>query len=307
MKKYSIILSVVIIALASCQKNATGVKLPPAKIQLVVQSFISPQDSLIKVNVSESTPIFGQTQQNNLGSSTLLDAKVEITHNSVIYNLLYDAKELAYIIDSNHLKIIAGETYSIKVTRGSETVTANCTVPFAVPFDLSLDKIELKAEIDPQSKDTLTKYYRLTTSFTDQPSPSDYYRLYINSNSTTWEYLYNNQGGIIDSVLSSHPNFTSFEKEEQEYVTDVDQNGQRIFQNSTIYLGTSSISNIVSSEITLGIMHTDINYYKYHTSALAHLNNQGNPFAEPSLVFTNIQGGLGIFAAYNYRYWTKNL
>ncbi len=309
MRKYIIILSVIIITMASCQKNATNVKLPPAKIQLVVQSYISPQDSLIKVYVTESTPVFGQKQQNNWGIiNSLPDAKVEITHNSVVYTLLYDGNELAFTIDSSHLKIIAGEIYSIKVSRGSETVTGNCTVPFPPFSNLSLaKKIELKAELDPHTKDTLNIFYQLRTYFDDRQSLGDYYRVYISSNSQIWEYLYNTQGNITDSVLSSRQNFAFFEKAEQEYVTDVDINGQRIFQNSTIYLSDKRTGNVVSTEITLGIMHADVNYYKYHTSAIGHLNNKGNPFAEPSLVFTNIQGGLGIFAAYNYRYWVKKL
>jgi len=306
MKKYYIIISAILITFASCQKNATGVKLPPAKIQLVVQSFISPQDSLIKVYVSQSTPIFGQTQ-NTGGYNCLKDAKVEITHNSIIYNILYDAKEVAYIIDSNHLKIIAGETYSIKVTRGSETVSANCTVPFALPFDLSLDKIQLQAEIDPITKDTINVSYRLATSFTDLLTPSDYYRVYINSYSTNWEYLYDNQGNIVDSFISDHSNLAYFENGDQEYISDTEYDRMKILQNSTVFLSGGRSASIFSAKISLGIMHTDVNYYKYQTSAIAHLNNQGNPFAEPSLVFTNIQGGLGIFAAYNYRYWTKNL
>lgn len=308
MKKYSIILSVIIIIFASCQKNATDVKLPPAKIQLVVQSFISPQDSLIKVYVSQSTPIFGQSQQNNGGSITLPDAKVEITYHSIIYNLLYNSSEDAYIIDSNHLKIIAGETYNIKVSRGGETVTASCTVPFALPFDLSLDKIQLQAEIDPITKDTMNTFYRMATSFTDLAPPSDYYRLHISGTTKSVQYFYNSQGNIIDSSFSDHQNYAYFENNDQEFVSDVDNSNTKILQNSSLYLNDKQQSGkLVSTNITFGIMHTDVNYYKYHISANAHLNNQGNPFAEPSLVFTNIQGGLGIFAAYNYRYWIKKL
>lgn len=306
MKKYIISITLLVFVFSSCQKDATNVKLPPAKIQLVLQSFISPQDSLIKVYVTESTPIFGQTQ-NTGGYNCLKDAKVEIIHNSIIYNILYDANENAYIIDSNQLKIIAGDDYSIKVTRGNETVTGSCTVPFPLSFDLNLDKIELNAEIDPQTKDTINVSYRLATSFTDLLTPSDYYRVYINSYSTNWEYLYDNQGNIVDSFISDHSNLTYFENGDQEYISDTEYDRMKILQNSTVFLSGGRSASILSTKISLGIMHTDVNYYKYQTSAIAHLNNQGNPFAEPSLVFTNIQGGLGIFAAYNYRYWTKNL
>jgi len=42
---------------------------------------------------------------------------------------------------------------------------------------------------------------------------------------------------------------------------------------------------------------TDIHYYNYHRSVF---NFDGeNPFSEPSPVYSNIEGGLGVFAAFN--------
>ncbi|MDZ4759134.1 MAG: DUF4249 domain-containing protein [Bacteroidota bacterium] len=305
MKNYIIIFLIFPTVFSSCQKDATNVKLPPAKILLVVQSFISPQEALVKVYVSKSTPIFGYKQQANY--NTIKDATVEITNNNIVYKVLYSIQEDAYTIDSTLLKIIAGETYNLKVTHGTEMVTASCVVPYTLPFDLSLDKIELKAEIDQHTKDTMSTYYRLATSFTDLKSPSDYYRLFISSESKIWEYVYDNQGNIIDSNLNGRNNYAYFENDEHEFVTDAEYDNKKVIQNSTIFLAEGKGERIQRTSITFGIMHTDINYYKYHTSAIAHMNNQDNPFAEPSLVFTNIQGGLGIFAAYNYRYWVKNL
>jgi hypothetical protein len=44
---------------------------------------------------------------------------------------------------------------------------------------------------------------------------------------------------------------------------------------------------------------TDQHYYWYHRSVYQQQTSDGNPFAEPALIYTNMQGGLGVFAAFN--------
>jgi Domain of unknown function (DUF4249) len=40
-------------------------------------------------------------------------------------------------------------------------------------------------------------------------------------------------------------------------------------------------------------------YYRYYKSQELYADAQGNPFAEPITVYTNIREGYGIFAAYS--------
>lgn len=42
-------------------------------------------------------------------------------------------------------------------------------------------------------------------------------------------------------------------------------------------------------------------YYQYYTSLTRQLENKDRPFAEPVIVFNNIENGLGIFAGFNHR------
>ena len=44
---------------------------------------------------------------------------------------------------------------------------------------------------------------------------------------------------------------------------------------------------------------TDRPYYLYHESIAKQNNAADNPFAEPVFLYTNVQGRIGIFAAYN--------
>jgi hypothetical protein len=46
------------------------------------------------------------------------------------------------------------------------------------------------------------------------------------------------------------------------------------------------------------VYNADVNYFKYHRSLQQRLDTE-NPFTEPSIIYTNIKGGLGCFGAYN--------
>lgn len=49
--------------------------------------------------------------------------------------------------------------------------------------------------------------------------------------------------------------------------------------------------------VTVQVLSTDENYYKYHKRLNEYVSD--DPFSEPSPLTSNIQGGVGIFAAYN--------
>lgn len=46
------------------------------------------------------------------------------------------------------------------------------------------------------------------------------------------------------------------------------------------------------------VYNTDEHYFKYHRSVQTR-GDSDNPFVEPSLIYTNVEGGLGCFGAYN--------
>ncbi|WP_026631124.1 DUF4249 family protein [Dyadobacter alkalitolerans] len=50
--------------------------------------------------------------------------------------------------------------------------------------------------------------------------------------------------------------------------------------------------------LLLQVFNIDVNYYKYLRS-LETTQNLDTPFSEPAPLYSNIQGGLGCFAAYN--------
>ena len=56
-----------------------------------------------------------------------------------------------------------------------------------------------------------------------------------------------------------------------------------------------AIKNFLDS-LTIQLLTTDYHYYQYHIS----INNyeSGNPFAEPTRIYSNVENGYGVFAGY---------
>jgi hypothetical protein len=53
------------------------------------------------------------------------------------------------------------------------------------------------------------------------------------------------------------------------------------------------------ARVVMQLLSTEPLYYRYTDAVIRQRENRNNPFAEPVLIPTNIQGGLGCFAAYN--------
>lgn len=100
-----------------------------------------------------------------------------------------------------------------------------------------------------------------------------------------------------------------------QYTSDLNQDGQSvtspkgIIPNYLNYTYFDSLSNgyyggnvpITKRPVSVNgmLLHVDKNYYDYHRTLQQQNDIDGNPFAEPVLISTNIEGGLGCFGAYN--------
>ena len=54
-------------------------------------------------------------------------------------------------------------------------------------------------------------------------------------------------------------------------------------------------------------MSVDQAYYQFQEAVIRQRRSRNNPFAEPVLIPSNIDGGLGCFAGYNNAILTKTL
>ncbi len=312
------------VGLVSCETLVNTIpdsKLPKTESQLTLFSFISPQDSVIKVKVGQTTPVFstvpimpeppfvlvdGDTVFTN--SDTFSGATVTITNGESKVTLPYRPKDEVYAIPISQFPIRAGQTYTLTVTDGRRTAKATCKVPSEQVAIKNYALDTLYTSIFGRRDTTL----RLSYTWDDLPGKADFYRVrafelyeysvltfneaelyliekrkqnrfYFSWNATGNRSVFQNDVNIDGTTFSSPQGQKKPEKEE-------------VFRQ----LSGNTSKPDRSPELLgvyLQLLHTDENYYLYHRSLQQ--TRRDNPFSEPALVYTNVDGGLGIFAGYS--------
>lgn len=267
---YKIIHSISIIFLVilfnSCTKDA-DVKLPVVDSKLVINSFISPQDTIVKVEVTLSQPLYNNSNSGQYFNVT--NATVQINDGITTKTLVYNSIENYYSINVSQFPILVGATYHLTVaTPDGKNINASTSIP----ADNSTLTFLSHIINNPNQQDT----YAIETKWTDSPGNEDYYRI----------SYYDKQfyQGNID---------TSYSLLFSGNLSDKGNDGGTFSQNFEVYKSNSTGS---TGEIYLN--HATKEYYLYHTK-LIDASNSGGPFSEPVQMYSNINGGYGIFAGFN--------
>lgn len=274
---------------ASCEQDATNVDIPVIEPKLVVQCFVSPQEEYIRVFVSMSNPVYNNN--NNVNEKWVRDADVKIsdgiTTKQVVFEPLSDTH---YELSATQMPIVAGKTYTLMVnTKDGHSAKATCTVPYHSDTASLTYKWDTTANRD-NNIGQITRTVRLNMDWKDIAGGSNYYRAgalvrRVQSNSSSGESLQMMYG----------PTYSDLQ-------TDKGKDGQKMVMNDLSAEVVEQFGGVVGGfsyrpvGIRMFILSCDENYYKYHKTAV---NNGGDPFSEPTLVYSNIQGGLGCFGAFN--------
>ena len=280
-------LSATIALLSGCTKDVTNIKLPETNSKLVVGCFISPKDTVIVVTLSRSNPIFGPNHNNNSNNLLVTDASVTISDDAASVTVPYNSANERYELQSGLFPIMPAQTYSLTIsTPKGESVSASCTVPISNLTSLTVDFIDT----------TITNpndYLRINVKWQDIPNQTNYYRAY-------GEII------LIDPFPSSNNDTVPYEMYAPKSVlNDNEKDGKDMAASLEGYIpygidnGVQQTVKIIAYDIYL--LNIDAEYYKYQYS-LDHYSYGGDPFSEPSPLYTNIKGGLGIFAAYQKLY-----
>jgi len=268
MKRIVKILWMGIIALtvfSGCEDVAKNVKLPPVEKKIVVQCFISPDDDFINALVSWSKPVVGSSLDDE--PEYIITAKVEISDGTNTGIMLWDESMELYVLPGSSFPIEAGKKYFLTVSLpDGKKVTSTCQVP------LTQNKTFVLSKIDSLEEDTWgTTLITCTFKYKDhEPSVKNYYR--VDGSPKLYDF---------DEELGGEF------KEDSEFQTDY------LFKLS-FYESAVQFSRKANAWIING----DYNYYMYHKTLQGAQRNFGL-FSEPSIVYSNIEGGIGCFGAYN--------
>ncbi|OIN60191.1 hypothetical protein BLX24_04975 [Arsenicibacter rosenii] len=266
--------------------NVPDAKVPQSVQKPVVVGFISPQDSLLAVSIQLTDVVIGTASS----VSNVTNAVVTISENNRFVALRYlDNSQGIYIAQARNFPIEAGKTYTLRVTMPSgQTLAASASVPAAVP---------IQQVVFDSAQTTTTQTASLSIKWTDPAGQPNYYRI---------------KGDQVYSLTQPTGTYTAtidlaFRNENFRYLlTDANRDGQTLTSSSGYYQpytvnGTGgAVSRLPGNILTLRLLTVDKMYYDYHSALQQFSDANGNPFAEPVLLPTNIAGGgIGCFAAYN--------
>lgn len=156
-----------------------------------------------------------------------------------------------------------GDVFGIEVNDAQgRRVTGTATVPTVVPIDSVT--YEFNNRTGDNYKALLIAYYQ------DPAAPKDYYRFQIHKS---------------DSIYGS--------PDTDRLLNDELVNGE------TVPMGTG-YRYVPGDTVTVTLYHTDEPYYRFRSSTRDARNANGNPFAQPSAVYSTVQGGIGVFTVLRY-------
>ncbi|MBD2767568.1 DUF4249 domain-containing protein [Hymenobacter sp. BT664] len=270
------------LALAGCgslQKDI-DVPLPNYSSELVVECYLEP-DKVPSLAVTTSVPylsgVLPQVPNDVTVSLTMPNGTVVPLAFSPNYEALVDtAKGVKFHTHIARDPLVAnpGDVFKLDVrdTKGRH-VTGSATMMSFIP----IDSVEYKFNDKP---DPERRAYFLT-NFRDPADPDDTYRLLLHKGSPA-------KGALLKSP-------------------EVDLAIQdRLINGKPVVLGTS-YRFYPGDTVTATLYHTDPAYFRFRQSVRDARGANGNPFAQPSAIYSTVRGGVGVFTVLSGTRATKIL
>lgn len=273
MNKIIILIIIVAAMITSCEREVKNIILPEFRQKLVIHSYISPSDTLSFVRVSSNRRIYGEL---NTGENTG-NLSATISNGTTTVNLTRVTD--GFLFRPGNMKIEEGKSYTLKVISDKGlSAEASCTVPLKRDFMIEADTSR-SFYAEPYNGG----YYRIQAiiHLTDFPGESNYFRF------SCKELLY-------DPGYYYYPEKFQLLGQKQEFFDDSGKDGRKFLVD---IITASEPYKSDSAFLVFYIQNTDKAYYTFHKS-LENYSGGSDPFSEVSPLYSNINGGLGVFSAY---------
>ncbi len=272
MKKYSYILLIIIAALGCRNAQDVDLVLPAYDGKLMIECYIQPGQGY-KMLLTESVPYLQYAI-----AKPVNNALVTITYNgntdTLFYNTkLIDAEDTNKIYNYTNAKVKVPQDYKgsfqlyIKVTDG-RVATATTTIAPKATIDsayVSLNNQTRNLYAYIADKQTDTKYYRFMVFQED------------NTGLQTQSTITDNKQLKLSPFIFNTPT-------------------QLVFKSKGDFFETQK--GLIDS-VALRVIEINKDYYDFLVSIRNAQNANGNPFAQPASIQTNINGGSGIFTGFD--------
>ena len=287
--KTGFLLIVFVLAGVACT-TVVDFDIPLDKPKVVVNSLFSP-DSVWRIQISRSNTILA----NSAGSYFLpvTDAIVLLLDqdNQLLETFTGFSDQFFTYSYSGKSKPMPGQTYHLRVSINDEPdIRVVNTVPTQVP--ITSIEIDSSGVMDGEP-------IKMHVSFKDPVMDKNYYTVKIIEDAV---YFVNNDSvrltqeiyfEVIDQSLGND------ERGQEKLINDNRFNGKDYTFNLKLYRRYSYGVQASEQHTRVLLLNVSEEYYKYFSTKNLQDYTNGDPFAQPVQVFTNVENGLGIFAAYS--------
>lgn len=264
-------------AIAACNlEQEIDLELPTYDSQPVVECYLEPGQPfslLLSRSAAYFDPFPSLNDGNFVDQLLISDAQVTITHNGKTYELdnqLYLNPFTNKIFNYYSSEIVPTDLdhdFELNITLSDGSIIEARTRLLPV---IPLDSIVVELP-DPEIREESDTLYRVLTYFTDVPNERNYIRRMLHFSS-------------LDSIP------------DQDFVTD-----DRFVENVVVF--GSGYDYARGDTIYNTLFHIDEAYYEFLNSVFTARDSNGNPFAQPSPVISNVTGSanaIGIFTCLSY-------
>ena len=166
-------------------------------------------------------------------------------------------------------------------------MTGLCTVPLSVPLD------QIRFEEDGPAIDNSINKSEIEIEFKDTPGVSNFYEvsaLHFEENFGFEPFYSVVFGESLDPATTTGINYASL------ILDDLSFEGE--IKNLSIIIDKQNIQT-VEEKLYLSWRVTTEDHFLFNKSTRAQIDQEGNPFASPVQVFSNMENGIGIFSIVN--------
>ena len=308
----------------SCESLVQDVDLSGLEIlepKLVISGMISPEDSVLAVTISLSKPVFGpQTQDLEpvvyegdtlyYQPKPLREAVVKLSNGSTEVPMIFNeqSRKYEYAQNTENPFVRAGNKYTINVSYQNYQASAFTIVPLEHAPDFEMTDFRVQKEKSQFGNVFIIP--KLTFKWTDASAQMKYF---VPQASLRYETVQRYQTGANtfreDTILNQNnfyfpgAGFGLIDNEEGYKREFLLTGNSFINTHSSIVIVNgvpqqpedSAYYKIIDLKLRLNVV--DENFAKFESSRAKSYDTDGNPFAEPTQLFTNVSNGLGYFGS----------
>lgn len=301
---FKIVVVFILAVLSGCRSDF-DLDLEQVSPKLVINALVSP-DSVFTVHLTTEYDVLSDKESEIPENATI----ILIENDNLVATLVKNGNY--YIAPGFYVKV--GNRYQIKASvAGFPDASADVIVPKPV----KIISIDTSSFIEIDNYGTSMKYLAFTIFFDDPGLNTNYYML------NTFHRVLNNEyekEHIFDMPFETTSELIEYTYGWGEIILPEISNNRKVglkkdnkiyaygmfFSNDLIYGKEAKIQIMVKFNRNLGVSYLsqvirlysiDENYYRYIKTYAVYNENKEIPVREPIEVYSNIQGGLGIFGA----------